>query len=145
MNTNFCSAWLVLFFLYSCVRHPAGQTSHIQGCYSTNNKKDSIKMQLSSNGNYIKGYLTYSLYQKDKNNGTFEGEMHHDTLIADYTFNSEGNTSVREIAFLLKDTLLIEGYGEMKYKGEKLVFKNTKYLSFPGTIVLRKTSCQPSR
>lgn len=102
-------------------------------------------MQLSSNGNYIKGYLTYSLYQKDKNNGTFEGEMHHDTLIADYTFNSEGNTSVREIAFLLKDTLLIEGYGEMKYKGEKLVFKNTKYLSFPGTIVLRKTSCQPSR
>lgn len=36
------------------------------------------------------------------------------TLIADYTFWSEGRKSVREVAFLATDDGLVEGYGPVQ-------------------------------
>lgn len=86
------------------------------------------------------GHLTYDFYEKDKNEGTIAGELNKDTLIADYTFRSEGTTSIREVAFLITDAGLTEGYGELVAAGDKMVFKNRHALSFSNTI-LKKMTC----
>jgi hypothetical protein len=40
----------------------------------------------------VVGNLCYRFFEKDKNDGTVIGKLQGDTLIADYTFMSEGVT-----------------------------------------------------
>jgi hypothetical protein len=65
-----------------------------------------------------------------------------DTLIADYTFASEGTVSVREVAFLKKDHVLIEGFGDIEEKAGKSIFKNIATLRFDDKLALRETECK---
>jgi hypothetical protein len=110
-------------------------------CYLYIHGKDSIIMKLSITGKYVNGRLIYNLYEKDKNIGSITGEMHKDTLIADYVFRSEGIRSIREVAFLVTDSTLIEGYGQMIESSNKMIFKDRKTLSFSGNTILKKGEC----
>ncbi len=85
--------------------------------------------------------LTHNFYEKDKNTGTIQGELKGDTLIADYSFVSEGVSSVREVVFLKKGSELVEGYGDADQVDNKLVFKNRSTLNFSG-ITLKPTACE---
>ena len=113
-------------------------------CYSGSIKKDTILMNLTIKGNEVtNGRLSYKFYEKDKNQGTLVGELKGDTLIADYTFMSEGVSSVREVAFLKKGDSYIEGFGDVvdDNKG-KVTFKDKKQLKFDGNVVLSKVDCK---
>lgn len=113
-------------------------------CYSGNVKNDTILMNLTIKGNEVtKGKLSYKFYEKDKNEGTLVGEVRGDTLIADYTFMSEGVSSVRQVAFLKKGNAYVEGYGDVvdDNKG-KIMFKDPKQLKFDGKTVLSKVDCK---
>jgi hypothetical protein len=113
-------------------------------CYSGSIKKDTILMNLTIKGNEVtNGKLSYKFYEKDKNQGTLVGELKGDTLIADYTFMSEGTSSVREVAFLKKGDSYIEGFGDVvdDNKG-KVTFKDKKQLKFDGNVVLSKVDCK---
>ena len=113
-------------------------------CYSASIKKDTILMNLTIKGNEVtKGKLSYQFYEKDKNEGTLVGELKGDTLIADYTFMSEGVSSVRQVAFLKKGNTYVEGYGDVvdDNKG-KVTFKDIKQLKFEGKTVLSKVDCE---
>jgi hypothetical protein len=121
---------------------PAGNTSGTLTCYKYVSGKDSVRIQLTTAGTQVKGQLVYSLFEKDKNTGTFEGQMSGDTLFAEYTFQSEGSTSVREIALLKRENTLVEGYGEVKEENGKMVFTNKNALTFSGNMVLQETPCQ---
>jgi hypothetical protein len=112
-----------------------------QYCYQYIKDKDTAKITLMSSGPITTGELSYNLFEKDKNNGIFEGELHGDTLIAEYTFNSEGKESVRQVAFLKKNDQLLEGYGDVENKSGKMMFKNTATLKFGEGIVLNKVEC----
>ena len=68
--------------------------------------------------------------------------MRGDTLVADYTFNSEGIESVRQVAFLKKGDQLLEGYGDVEQKDNKTVFKNISTLSFGQSTIFNKTDCK---
>ena len=92
--------------------NPAPENTN--SCYLYTNKKDTASIKLQIKGEELTGTLHYNIYQKDVNNGTIAGEMKGDTIIADYTFDSEGLRSVRQVVFLKKDGKLYEGYGEMK-------------------------------
>lgn len=109
-------------------------------CYAFKGDYGTVILRVTDLANGIKGYLKYDLYEKDSNNGTFEGVLKGDTLVADYTFQSEGVESVREVAFLIKDNQLLEGYGEMTPDGTK--FKETKTLKFNTAMPLAKTDCK---
>ncbi len=114
-----------------------------QYCYEYVKNNDTVKMTLMSSGPITTGELSYNLFEKDKNNGIFEGELHGDTLIAEYTFNSEGKESIRQVAFLKKGDQLVEGYGDVKAaENGKMMFKNTSTLQFGGGIVLNKVECR---
>lgn len=99
-------------------------------------------MKLEKFPNVASGELLYNFFEKDKSNGTFDGILKGDTLIADYTFSSEGQLSVRQVAFLLKDSIAAEGYGEMEQSGDKQTFTNEDSLDFSRGLRMRAVPCK---
>lgn len=111
-------------------------------CYLWVNKKDSISLKLTQKGEELTGDLKYLWSEKDQNKGTIAGEIKGDTILADYTFDSEGMRSVRQVVFVKKDGKLYEGYGDSEEKGGKTVFKNRAKLKFDDTTILSPVSCK---
>lgn len=110
-------------------------------CYAYNANGSKIELQMNTNNNEVNGTLTYELKEKDSNKGTFVGTINDSILIAQYTFQSEGTESVREIAFLIKDDQLIEGYGDITTEENKTKFKDINTLKYASNMPLMKTSC----
>ncbi|MBZ4044742.1 hypothetical protein [Flavobacterium hibisci] len=111
-------------------------------CYTWNSNGSVIEMSFNVNSHQeVNGKLSYNLAGKDRNEGTIIGNMVGDTLIADYTFNSEGVSSVRQVVFLQKDGTFIEGYGETVTANDKVSFKDKKKLKFDSKNTLTKVDC----
>ncbi|UII20988.1 hypothetical protein [Fulvivirga ligni] len=115
----------------------------ISGCYEGNIKKDTVALTLNTDEQYT-GTLTYNFFEKDDNTGTVKGELHGDSLLLmDYTHNSEGQESVRQVAFIINsDGSLTEAHGEMINEGEKLIFKDKSQLNSEHSFTLRKKDCE---
>ncbi len=113
-------------------------------CYSlaVNNNTATMELNINTN-NEVNGKLNYSLNQKDKNEGTIVGNIKGDTLFADYTFKSEGVSSIREVVFLKKDSKYIEGYGTVLESNGKTVFTDKNKLKFDEKAVFNKVDCTP--
>ncbi|MFO7259079.1 MAG: hypothetical protein DIU61_015370 [Bacteroidota bacterium] len=112
-------------------------------CYSYATPDDSIMLRLSQRGDAVEGELTYYLKEKDANRGTLEGTMHNDTLFAEYTFQSEGVTSVREIAFIRRGNALVEAFGEVEERDGKFVFIDRSLITPNENVILRQIDCGP--
>ncbi|QDH81019.1 hypothetical protein FKX85_19005 [Echinicola soli] len=111
-------------------------------CYAYLNEKDTVRLQIDQKADgKIRGRLTYKLYEKDINSGSFEGKMLGDTLFAEYRFASEGKISKREVAFLFKDNLVLEGYGPMTQDGDIFRFESPERLAFGQGIQLLRINC----
>ncbi len=111
-------------------------------CYQYVHGKDTIDAHFIIEKEKVIGDLAYHFYEKDKNTGTVEGAFKGDTLIANYTFISEGASFFRQVVFLRNnDNTLSEGYGESEEKEGKMVFKNIKKLNFSG-ITMKEIRCQ---
>lgn len=108
-------------------------------CYSYDKDGNSISMQIETSGDNVFGAMAYNLSEKDKNAGLLKGKWENNILLLDYTFESEGSMSTRQVAFELKNGQLIEGYGEMIDEGTK--FKDVSQLKFTSTMPLSKTDC----
>ena len=108
------------------------------GLYNYQQNGDTITLQLTVDGTKANGNLLYALNEKDRNSGSFVGEIKDGILLADYTFSSEGVLSERQIAFKLTDTSAIEGYGEVEEINGKMVFKDAANLKYGTGLVLTK-------
>lgn len=119
------------------------ETAHLE-CYQAVIERDTITLSVDVNSvNEFKGELDYSYYQKDKNFGTLLGNVKGDTIFADYTFQSEGKTSVRELAFLKKDAnTYIEGYGDIVQTNDKVSFKDKSKIKFDSNLVYNRIDCK---
>jgi len=160
-TTTISGKWAVLLFVgLACnnVQQEAAHTAeagdsagtpenHVMipasGCYAGQSGKDSFFLTAEVFPNVVTGTLSYNFYEKDKNHGTIEGRLSGDTLIADYTFMSEGKSSVRQVAFLLGDSTATEGIGAMEEKAGKLLFRNRDSIRFNDGIRLHKVPCAP--
>jgi hypothetical protein len=113
-------------------------------CYQAIIEKDTITLTATINSvNQFEGELDYSYYQKDKSFGTVLGNVKGDTIFADYTFQSEGKTSIRELVFLKKGpNSLVEGYGEVLELNGKMVFKDKSNIKFDGNVVYNQVDCK---
>jgi hypothetical protein len=112
-------------------------------CYVYIKNRDTAALKLNLEGEELTGELDYKLFEKDSNKGKIAGEMKGDTIIAEYTFDSEGMRSVREVVFVKKDDgNIYEGVGEVLEKDGKMVFKNRSALKFNPTMVFTKTNCK---
>jgi len=110
-------------------------------CYSSTTGKDTFLLKVEVFPNVVTGKLSYRFYEKDSNEGEFDGQLYGDTLLADYKFMSEGKLSTRQVIFLIKNNTATEGYGNMEEKNGKMVFKDIKGVSFGKGLSLKKVEC----
>ncbi len=139
----------LLINLASCKKEtalePVKQTPTVEtvtaqkDCYVFEKNGSKINLQLEQNGTEANGILTYSLAEKDSNKGTLKGKIENNILIANYTFQSEGTESTRQVAFQFKDNQWIEGYGDMNEEGTH--FKDVSQIKFTSSMPLSKTDC----
>lgn len=111
-------------------------------CYARMHNRDTTTLELLMKGEKVTGTLNVSLYEKDKNTGTVEGLVKGDTILLDYTFQSEGMQSVRQVAYLQKDGKLMEGFGDVQELNGKTSFKSLKDLKFDDSVVLEQGDCK---
>ena len=109
-------------------------------CFERMLKQDTIAIELFIRDTSVSGNLIYNLYEKDRNKGSFKGSIHNDIILADYTFASEGKSSVRQVIFKLKDSALTEGYGETLLKDNKFIFKDTSKVQY--TQIFEQVNCK---
>lgn len=113
----------------------------LPACFAYQTSNDLVRLKLNTVTPAVSGDLEYAFMGKDRNKGTIRGNMHGDTLLADYTFQSEGTTSVRQVAFLLRRDGFVEGYSDAEQSGDKMIFKNKDSLTFGNNMVLAKVPC----
>lgn len=110
-------------------------------CFRFISAKDTVLLQMERMDGDVAGTLRYAYFEKDKNDGTFEGTMAGDTLFADYTFNAEGRTSVREVMFVQKGNKLVEGYAEVEEVDGKMKFKDNAKFTMNDAMALKEIEC----
>lgn len=110
-------------------------------CYSSTAGKDIVTLKVEVFPNVVTGKLSYKFYEKDSNKGEITGQLNGDTLLADYKFMSEGTLSTRQVIFLIKNNIAIEGYGNMEEQNGKMIFKDLNGVSFGKGLSLKKIEC----
>jgi hypothetical protein len=127
------------------VKDKTGAASGFSGdtriCYSNFRNRDTVLLSFTRNDTTINGELMYQFFQKDRNTGIINGTVKGDTIIADYKFNSEGTTSVRQVVFLKRGDELLEGFGDVEENNGKMVFRNISTLVFDSSMVFSLTDC----
>lgn len=117
------------------------ESSTVQNCYVGVTGKDSVFVSIDDNLGTFTGKMHYKNSEKDSSLGDIMGTKNGDTLKLNYSFESEGITSDREIYFLMKDGNLMEGIGEHKVENNKDSYANSSKLKYDGQI-LKKADCK---
>lgn len=112
----------------------------VKRCYQYTQNRDTIYLQVLQTGKGITGTMQYHLYEKDRNDGVINGTAVGDTLVVDYTFQSEGTVSTREVVLVKKGSGYMIGTGKMKEQSGKMVFEDRAKLKFEEPT-LALTSC----
>lgn len=110
-----------------------------KGCYIYSENGNLVNIEITKTNNPVEANLTYAYAEKDKNTGTFKGEFNENKLIGTYTFQSEGKESKRQVAFMLKENKLVEGYGDLNEDGT--MFNDVNSVIYSSTMPLTKTDC----
>lgn len=116
----------------------AAQTTN---CYRAVVNQDTITMRLTTADSLVTGDLAYHFHEKDRNEGTIQGRLTGDLLIADYSFQSEGVVSIRQVAFRKKEGGFVEGYGDTEERDGRMSFKNVQSLDFSHGPMLKEVPC----
>jgi hypothetical protein len=112
-----------------------------RSCYRHAMNGDTFSLKLTIAEEKVLGILSYNFAQKDDNMGTLEGTNVNKVIIADYSFTSEGQKSVREVAFHKVGKTYVEGFGEMEERNGKMVFKDRNAIKFDGPVVFQSVPC----
>jgi hypothetical protein len=122
-------------------QEPTAPTPTGPQCYAYATAQDTVRLTLQTTQPNVTGQLSYRYFEKDRNQGTIRGTMHGDTLLADYTFQSEGTQSVRQVAFLRRDIGFVEGFGSVAERAGKTVFERPHALQFDAKYTLLPIAC----
>lgn len=145
-NLFFFAAFILLF---SCndkqtnrvEKESANNNSDLINCYKYINKSDTVILKTIEVGKSITGTLEYYFKGKDRMQGTIQGFMRNELLIADYTCFLK-DMPVRQVVFKQDGETFIEGIGDTINTVERTFFKNTDSLSFLNSNVLSKIECK---
>ena len=153
MKNTFTISMLIILggFLISCQQknktHSASDDSqdsiaitveHPIENYSYTQKGDTIQLSICDTSGRIVGDLVYKLREKDSNTGKISGSFQDSLLIAEYTFNSEGITSIRQVVFKKVHDGFVEGFGEVIDDNGKFVFKDIHGLDYSNSYTLTR-------
>lgn len=110
-------------------------------CFKNKETADVAELRYKKSGNLVFGSLVYQISGKDKNFGNIKGGIRGDTLIADYTYFSEGFESMRQVILLKTGSGWKEAVGEIVAEGNKARFKDISTLKFHG-FMMDSTQCK---
>jgi hypothetical protein len=113
----------------------------VNGCYEMVLRQDTASMELHMKDSVVTGNLVFDWNEKDGNTGTIKGIMKGNLIYADYVFESEGMTSVREVIFKLEGSLLQQGVGDLDEQNNKIVYRNKTSLDFNVMPPFMKVDC----
>lgn len=113
----------------------------LEGCYEMTLKRDTATLSLHLQDSIVTGNLRYNWYEKDDNTGTIKGVLRDSLIFADYTFESEGLTSVREVIFKIQEDGLLQASGELEDRNGKIVFRNPSSLQYTYSSPFVKVAC----
>ena len=117
------------------------ESSTLQTCYLGAAGKDSVFISIDDNLGTLIGKIRYKNFEKDSSFGDLIGTQNGDTLKLNYTFNSEGINSEREIFFLKKGDQLMEGIGEHTEEKNKNLYTTPSQLKYEGPA-LKQVDCK---
>ena len=146
-------AVLIGFALYYQMREPESvveeNTSvvtvpNIGGCYVATLAKDVYTLKVEDqDGDKVSGRLVFKNFEKDSSAGDFEGTYRDGLLFGNYTFQSEGSTSVLNIIFKKQGMDFIRGYGDMNAAGD--TFADINKVTFDSNAVFKAVEdCETS-
>lgn len=112
-------------------------------CYGYFANRDTVMLSFERvGGDSIRGNLLVQYYGKDRSRGTINGTLQNDLLLARYVFQSEGMTSIRQVAFKKSGNALVEGFGDVTEKNNEMIFKDTKSLQYNDAFKLSPIDCK---
>jgi len=118
-----------------------GADTAISGCFSQVVRNDTALLEVENNKGNVSGVLTYNYYQKDRNDGTLQGEQTGDIIKGWYLFKSEGVMSVRQVSWKVNGNELWPAIGELAEKNDTTVFAQPDKLRFDSANAFRKIPC----
>jgi len=113
----------------------------LSGCYFQIVNRDTSSLQLQKKDSSLTGALSYSIYQKDRNDGTVMAEQSGDIIKGWYLFKSEGIISVRQVAWKISGEELWPATGEVMQKNDTTMFAKPDQLKFDRTRPFKKVPC----
>ena len=119
----------------------AGADTAVSGCFSQVVRNDTALLELENNKGNVTGVLTYNYYQKDRNDGTLQGEQTGDIIKGWYLFKSEGVMSVRQVSWKINENELWPAIGEVAEKNDTTVFVQPDKLRYDSANAFRKIPC----
>ncbi len=121
----------------------SNEASSIEGCYLRRLEKDvyTLVIQYEKRGN-VSGALAYNNYQKDSSSGSFAGTFANDILLGNYSFDSEGMHSDRQVIFKKVGNNFIQGFGPVKVVGSKEEFTDLTAVTYdPKSTFVQNKNC----
>jgi hypothetical protein len=119
------------------------QGPSLDGCYQFVKGQDTAVLRLERMGDQFNGPLEYRWADKDRNLGSFSGQLENGILRGWYQFQSEGMTSVREAIFRQDENgNLLEGNGEIVQQGDSMRFRDPANLSYASSMIFQRSDCK---
>ena len=113
----------------------------IAGCYVMHSGKDVYTLVVESkDGENVTGKVSFNNFEKDSSSGSFTGKFDGTILLGNYSFDSEGMHSNRQLVFKLVGGNLIEGFGDVTVEGDKEVFKDISAVTYNPQFMFSKSS-----
>ena len=102
--------------------------------------EDKAAVQIDQDGDAITGYFTRAPDGKDGAYGDLKGSNVKGLILAEYTYDMEGDIYVQDVQFRSEGETLIEGRGELIESKGKLIFKDKDAVKWGD--VYTKTDCK---
>ena len=105
--------------------------SMLKGCYVAKLSKDAYTLDIeSADKGMVSGLLAFNNFEKDSSSGTLNGTFMNGILLGNYSFDSEGMHSYRQVIFKKVGDDFIEGFGEVKMVGDKEIFVDPTKITY---------------
>jgi hypothetical protein len=130
---------------YNKQASPANTTAEtVTGCYISKLNKDVYTLKIDSqNGQDIEGSLNYKNFEKDSSSGSLNGTYKNGIIVGDYTFDSEGMHSIRQVTFKKVPTGFVQGFGPVTVVDNRESFKDLNDISYnTPSIFVASPSCE---
>lgn len=110
----------------------------VRGCYVATLGKDVYTLTIGSQtGKSFGGTLSFKNYEKDSSSGDYVGTYNDGILLGDYSFNSEGMTSLMQVIFKKSGNDFVRGYGDVDETGTR--FTNLSTIEYDTQAIFKFT------